>query len=513
MQVATAEEMRHIDKRAIEKYGIPGIVLMEHAAEQVTDRCISYLETRQQAITAVFCGTGNNGGDGFAIARMLLQKGYEVHVIVAGEEAKIKGDARTNLDCIKGMSIPIFTLEEVSRKCFKQYSLAVDAVLGTGMAGEIRGAGREAVRIINSMEAYCISVDIPSGICSDTGRVLGEAVKADETVTFVLPKRGLLLYPGTEYTGRLSIADIGMPKEAVLEEGILYHMLTPEEAAAMLPKRIPRSNKGSFGKVFALAGSETMLGAAYLTCKSAYRTGAGLVYACLPEKSIPIMQGLLPEAVEIPVTEARKSWKQASAIVMGPGLGTGKEAGKLVYDGLKQIAAPMVLDADGLNIVSGHLEWLSDKQGGCIVTPHPGEMGRLTGRPVSEILDHITETACQFANAFNVITVLKDARTVIAHPDGRMYINTTGCAAMAKGGSGDVLSGVIGGLLAQGKEPFDAAVLGVYLHGLAGMLAAEKIGGYGVLAGEIADQIPQAIVKTASVSGAFCRKNLFSAAF
>ncbi len=513
MKVALSEQMRQLDREAMESVGIPGIALMENAAREVSLYCYEYLLAHGLENVLIFAGRGNNGGDGLAAARRLKNKGINVLIYFIGDTAGLSGDALTNFNIVKNMGISVIQdfscLEDTLSWC----DLILDAIFGTGLKGVVKGEAVEVIERINVSGKYVVSCDIPSGIDADTGKVLGCAVKADATVTFALPKVGLLLYPGKEYTGEMKVADISIPSFLYQRIGMKCSMLTKEEAKALLPGRKERSNKGTYGRLFCMAGSKEMTGANYLACKSAYRTGAGVVYSCSVQNVLNVIQTLLPEAVGVSLTEEHgqvrkesfddigEKIKDAAAIVLGPGLGTGENVQDFVREVLTNCKVPMVVDADAINAIAQRKDISEFFSPNVILTPHPGEMSRLTGKSVSQILEEMVETASSYAKENQAIVVLKDARTVIAHPDGRVYINTTGCAAMAKGGSGDVLSGIIGGLLSQGAEPFDAAVLGVYLHGLAGEIAGRKHGAYSTLAGEICDCIRDAFDEVGGVLG------------
>ncbi len=505
MKVANAEEMRRLDKITIDETGIPGIVLMENAARAVYEKCISFLNFEKKKRVLVVCGGGNNGGDGFAAARLLKNINFEVSIFLLADEEKIKGDAKINLEIIKKYKVPFVKDMDKIEECLENTDLIVDAVLGTGFKGEIRERESFVINKINLSNKYVISIDIASGVNSDNGKVSKTSVLADETVTFALPKVGNILYPGAENCGKLSVADISIPYFNIEKSGIKVNTLTFKEASMLLPKRKNRSNKGSYGKVYVFAGSENMTGAGVFCCKAAYKSGCGLVYANFLPECRNILQSLVPEAVFKPITGSdgmfgKESYKSsegienADAVIIGPGIGQGEEVSLFVEEVITKVKSPIVIDADALNVLVNKKEILKNLQK-CqgIITPHPGEMGRLMGISVKEVLDDIINIACDFAKEYNVIVVLKDARTIIADPDGNVFVNTTGNNSMSKGGSGDVLCGVIGGLLAQGLNSFHAAALGVYIHGKAGDLAAKKIGSYGVLASELADFIPFAI--------------------
>ena len=499
MKVANAEKIRRADKITIEGYGIPGVVLMENASQGVARVCLKELEGIKEPSVLVIAGKGNNGGDGYAAARLLKNNGVKCEIVVLGDLKEIKGDAKINLDVAHKIGIPITNdISDIDEK-IKNADIVLDAIFGTGFAGQAREPHATIIEKINKLAKKVVSVDIPSGVNADNGHTDGSCVMADVTVTFALPKLGNLLYPGAENTGRLEVIDISIPEQVIDTLRIDTNYLTEEEAKALLPKRTPRSNKGTYGKLLILAGSEKMPGAAFLAGKSAYRTGVGLVYSGIPYHRRKVFQQLLPEAICIPLDDYEGTVYDESydgiadiiddmtAIAVGPGLGNGKYVKDFVERVLRNAKVPVIIDADGLNAISKNPDVLRKTSRTPVITPHPGEMSRLTGLTVKEILADPLECARKFAINYNAITVLKDARTIIAHPDGRVYINLTGNNAMAKGGSGDVLTGIISALVAEGMDSYSAACLGCYIHGKAGDMAAEDIGHYGVLARDLCE--------------------------
>jgi len=502
MKVSKVSQMQLLDRLTIEETGIEGIVLMESASKAVFDVCKGYLDSVSGKHAVIVCGGGNNGGDGFAVARMLKNSDIQTKIFFLGDKEKLKEDARTNYDRALNMGIEIEN--EYTESFFADTDIIVDAIFGTGFKGEPRQQESSIIKAINESEKYVVSVDIPSGVNGDTGEVSLACIRADETVTFQLPKIGLILYPGSDYCGKITVADISIPEENINKINFKVNMLTKQDAVNLLPKRENRSNKGTLGKVVLLAGSAEMTGAGVFSAKSAYKSGCGLVYANMPKECRQVMNVLVPEAIFKAVdskegkffAESIKSvygLNHAQAVILGPGMGYGEETSKFVADVLREIKSPVVIDADGLNAIAKNTEILKFEKTKIIVTPHIKEMSRLTGLSVAEVLKDMITVAENFAKEHNVVVVLKDARTVIANPNGDIYINTTGNNSMAKAGSGDVLSGVIGALLAQGMSIFESAVLGCWLHGTAGDLAAKEFGHYGVLASELADYISYAI--------------------
>lgn len=501
MKVASGAQMREMDSLTIEETGILGIVLMENASQAVAKVCLKYVNEFKNPKVAVVCGGGNNGGDGFAVARILKCNGVESRIIFIGNEEKLRQDAFVNFEIAKKFDIDIITDLNDVETIFEKQHVIVDGIFGTGFTGEPRNPAAGVIKKINQSGKHIISIDIPSGVNADTGTVAEVCIKADETVTFALPKIGTILYPGAKYCGKLTVADICIPNKNAEKAGVKFNLLTQNEACQWLPVRNAQSNKGTFGKLYVIAASEEMTGAGVLCCKAGYKSGCGLVYACMPKKCCDIMHILVPEAVAKPLKDVDgkvfessiegigEELENAKAIVIGPGIGQSQGVSAFVEQVLLRANGNVLIDADGLNAIAKNKDVLKQMKCIPIITPHPGEMSRLTGIQVKELLNDTIGTALSFAIEYNTIVVLKEARTVIASPTGEVYINTTGNCSMAKGGSGDVLSGIIGGLLAQGMDSYKAAVLGVYIHGYCGDLAAEKLGHYGVLASELAEYV------------------------
>lgn len=508
MKVVTAEEIRRIDRRAIEEYGILGVVLMENAGHNVVLSMIDCYGNLRGKKVSIVAGKGNNGGDGFVVARHLFNRDIRVEVYLLDESDDVKGDAKINLDILKKAGIPLYesaTLKDLE-KPLRDADIIVDAIFGTGISSKVTKPYSDAINAINSAGKPVVSIDIPSGVSSDTGEILGVAVKANLTVTFVLPKRGLLVFPGAEYSGVLKIADIGIPKGIVEEEDIKCHILTSKDIKALLPKRSPNSHKTSFGHLLVIAGSAGKTGAAAMTSLSALRVGAGLVTLSIPASLNDLLEMKTTEVMTLPLPETddltlsvyaenilKEIFPKMTATALGPGLSTHPETVKLVRHLISNIEHPIVIDADGVNALIGHLETLKDAKGPLILTPHPGEMARLLDITSKEIQKDRIGIAQKFALKHKVYLVLKGARTIISDPDGNIFINPTGNPGMATAGTGDVLTGMIGGLIAQGMEPLAAAKTAVYLHGLAGDQAAEEIGEMGMIASDIIERIPKAI--------------------
>ncbi len=508
MKVADSEKIRNIDRRAIEKYGIPGTVLMENAGRSVVLSMIDRYGSLKGKRVSIVAGKGNNGGDGLVIARYLHNFDVKVDVFLPSKSSEIKGDARINLNILKRSGIPLcekFSLKELD-KYLKHSDIIVDAIFGTGLSSEVKKPFSDVINLINSSGKPVVSVDIPSGISGDTGEVLGIAVKADLTVTFVIPKRGILLFPGAEYAGVVKVADIGIPARVIEEEDIRCNLLSREEIRSLLPERRPDSHKGLFGHLLVIAGSVGKTGAAAMTGLSALRVGSGLVTIATPASLNNILEVKLTEVMTIPLPETDaqsialsaenilvKLMPMISAIAIGPGLSVHPETVRLVRRLITKTERPMVIDADALNALAGYLDILKRSKAPLILTPHPGEMARLIGKTSKDVQKDRIRIAQNFAMKHRVYLVLKGARTVFSDPDGNIFINTAGNPGMATAGTGDVLTGIIAGLISQGIDPLSALKSGVHIHGLAGDLALEEFGEMGMVAGDMIAKIPEAI--------------------
>jgi len=509
VKLVTAAEMRELDRRAIKEYGIPGIVLMENAARGVVSRMVHAWGGVSGRRYVVFCGKGNNGGDGLAIARHLHNMGAKVAVMLFAEE--MKGDAGTNLGSARKMGLDMKTVSQNLRKertIVAHADAVVDAIFGTGLASEVGGQYKKVIDMINACARRVVSVDIPSGVDSDKGRIMGAAVRADMTVTFGLPKRGLYLYPGAQMAGDVHVADIGIPRQALESAPVKAALLSHANVSGLLPARKQDSHKGTFGHLFILAGSAGKTGAAVLSAMAALRSGAGLVTLGVPESLNDVFEEKLTEAMTIPLPETDErtlspkgleavleALRGKTALVLGPGISTNSGTARLVSELLPEVEVPMLIDADGLNILSIDDTPLRKAKAPAVLTPHPGEMGRLLGVLAREVQADRPDAACDLAAEYGTPVVLKGARTLIAAPSGDFFINPTGNPGMATAGTGDVLSGVIGSFMAQGLEPWDAALLGVYVHGMAGDLAAGLKGQAGLIAGDIVESIPGSFMK------------------
>ena len=495
----TAAEMKSYDTDTIERIGLSSEVLMERAALSVAEE-LNKSGIRMNKILVV-AGCGNNGGDGIAIGRMLLLQGRKVDIYLAGAREKCTAETEHQLKILENLGFS--TLSKIQDT---EYDMIVDALFGIGLSRDVTGSYKELVEDINERRkrgAFVCAVDIASGICADTGRVFGCAVKADLTVTFAFAKRGQLFYPGKEYTGKLVVKDIGITDKSFVQKKPGAYYYEQEDLLEYLPKRRKDGNKGSFGKVLVVAGSEGMSGACLLCSKTVFRMGAGMVKVIIPECNKYLLQQMLPEAMlytyaeEPEDNQVRNAVNWADVVVIGPGLSMNRDARLLMKYVLKSELKPLVVDADGLNLLAEDdtLRELAIKRGKersypMVFTPHPGELVRLCKTDMEAYKKKRIQLLKLAAETFNGIIAGKDAVTVTVDPkEETVIINNSGTDGMATAGSGDVLAGVIAGLLAKGMEGIQATSLGVYIHGLAGEAAAGEWGRSGMLAGDIADAL------------------------
>ncbi|HEY6874419.1 MAG TPA: NAD(P)H-hydrate dehydratase [Geobacteraceae bacterium] len=509
MKVVSGETMQWMDRRAIEEFGVSGLTLMENAGRGCAEAIIGAYGTGHGERAVIVAGKGNNGGDGYVIARLLRERGWHVATFVLARRDDIVGDARTNLDHLSDSAV-VFCPEqgELDRytSVFRDATVVVDALLGTGLKSEVRDGYADAIHLINAVGKPVVAVDIPSGIDAGTGRVLGCAVRADLTVTFVLPKLGHVLLPGAEHAGSLHVVDIGMPMEIIAAADGCEFL----DAAAIRPllrKRGRSAHKGDFGHVLIVAGSTGKTGAAAMAANSAVRCGAGLVTLAVPASLNAILEVKTTEAMTLPLPDrgegylsghARAALAEAlagkDAVALGPGISRQPETAQYVRELVEEADLPLVVDADGLNALSEELSVVLRKKSTAVVfTPHPGEMARLAGSTTAQVEADRIGTAREFAGRYGVYLVLKGAQTVIAAPDGRIAINGSGNPGMASGGMGDVLTGVLVALLGQGYDPFSACELGVFLHGFAGDLVAAGKGEIGMSATDVQEHLPHGI--------------------
>ena len=503
MLVCTAEQMREIDRTAIEDYGVPGVVLMEAAGRGVVEVLAQQRELDGLRVV-ILCGSGNNGGDGYVIARHLLGRGSRVTVLMVADRAKIRGDALVNLQILDKMNAdiqPLRTAEELdhAKSTMAHAGVVVDALLGTGLNSDVRGQYRRVIERANRCSCLKLAVDIPSGLHADNGRVLGIAFAADHTVTFAYPKVGLVTHPGVEQTGTLHVVDIGIPAGVEPTKEFAAELLQEQKVGGFLQHRPSWGHKGTYGHLLIIAGSPGKSGAAILCGEAALRAGVGLVTIASPPETMRAMESktvetmlapLMPEGKDLLDTSAVFSHVQGllrgkTAVALGPGIPRGPGMRTFISWLIRESAIPLVVDADGLNELALDLSALQEATVPVLLTPHPGEMARLTGMPVAEIQAERLATARDFARKHGVYLALKGFRTVIAAPDEDCYINPTGNSGMGSGGTGDVLTGIVGSFLAQLHSPLEALSLGVFTHGMAGDRAAQKHGQHGLLASDL----------------------------
>jgi hydroxyethylthiazole kinase-like uncharacterized protein yjeF len=492
VKILTPEQLREVDRLSTEKYGIPSLILMENAGMRVAEVLEDQFENLDQLTIAVFCGKGNNGGDGFVVARQLIQKGCFPFVFLFAAEEEVKGDAKTNLSILKALGCPptvVVTEHDWNEEKLEllDADLVIDALLGTGVRKPVEGLYRTVIESIEEdfPRAAVVAVDVPS-----------PGVQADITVTFSALKPSLVLYPGCEDAGDVILADIGNPSELLENENHTLHLIEPHE----MPARVPDSNKGTYGKVLVIGGSRGKSGAAAMAGQAALRAGAGLVTVATPESVLPIVAISMPELMTAALAETSEGsianqsvtalLRDKTVVAIGPGLGTAGETSAFVRRIGSECRAQMVIDADGLNALVG----FEGDLGGAVLTPHPGEMARLIGKSVESVTSNRIEVATDFAKKRNAYVVLKGYRTTVAAPNGSVYINPTGNPGMATGGTGDILTGMIAGILAQEHlgSFIERLCLAVYLHGLAGDFAAEEVGEEALVATDLLRFLPKA---------------------
>lgn len=508
MRTVTAEEMARMDHAAIEVVGIPGVVLMENAGRGATEIMWRYFPDLAGRRVAVLAGGGNNGGDGFVIARHLWQQRVEVTVYRLKKGKSYKGDAKINLEIIEKLGVPSEEYTDSKsaaalKEKLAEADLIVDAVLGTGLNSPVRGFYRQVIDMVNQLERPVLAVDLPSGLSATSGVPLGTCVKATVTATFGLPKVGQLVTPGCIYVGHLEVVDIGLPRSVTETEEAPRIWLEASDIAPMVRPRSLSSHKGSFGHVLVVGGSVGKTGAGAMAGLGAARSGAGLVTLAVPislhglmeVKLTEVMTEPLPETAEQTIgTEALPRLKTLlegkQALALGPGLAVNEEAVQVVVELVQNCPCPIVLDADGINALIDHLDVLTKARAPVILTPHPGEMGRILKRSAEEVQNERLSLVQSFTEKYGVTLVLKGARTLIGSPEGRLAINSTGNPGLASGGTGDILTGLIAGFLAQGLAPFDSACAGVYCHGKAADRLAMRWGDRGMLATDLLHEIP-----------------------
>jgi NAD(P)H-hydrate epimerase len=512
-KLVTGREMAEIDRRTIAEEGISGAELMERAGAEVVGAIAARWDGIMGLNAVILCGKGNNGGDGFVIARLLREGGGRARVFLAAERMAVRGAAEHHLQRLEAVGGEVEDLMgDLAQldEALAGADLVVDALLGTGLRGAPRPETARVIDRVVQCRQPVVAVDLPSGVESETGRVAGACIRAALTVTFGLTKVGQIFYPGRSFCGTLHLADIGFPEHVVRNAPSTALLLSAEGVGPLLPRREGDAHKGSCGSVAVIAGSVGMTGAAALAADAALRVGAGRTSLGVPESLNDILEIKLTEVMTRPLPEVRKRrclslralgealdlLAGADALAVGPGLGRYRETAELVRRLVRQTTAPLVLDADGLNAFAGTADLLKERSGPLILTPHVGEFARLSGLDKRLISDEPMAVARDFAGEYGLTLVLKGAPSVVAMADGRVAVNSTGNAGMATAGSGDVLTGIIAGLLAQGVEVAGAACLGTYIHGRAGDRARDGWGEWGMRAGDIAVEVPRALVET-----------------
>jgi ADP-dependent NAD(P)H-hydrate dehydratase / NAD(P)H-hydrate epimerase len=509
MKVVTGRQMAGIDRTTIEELGMPGTVLMENAARSFCRTFVEFIGGEKPHIL-ILCGSGNNGGDGFCAARILSGWGFSVRIVHVGKESSLKADAKLNYELAGKYGVEIVTIDSEDKLHLLKNELEkcdwiIDALFGTGLEDPTRGTPEKALEIASTAGKKCAAVDIPSGINSDTGEKLGSVIKADLTVTFGLPKWGHFLLPGAEYRGKLVTTDIGFPSLLMESDEFPGEITTVEMVRNLLPLKSFSSHKSSNGRLSVLGGSRNLLGAAIMTGQSAMRAGTGYVTLHVPYSMEPFVKSAAIELVTMDLPDdgegfftenaAEKFFHQlenATALAIGPGIGKRESTGKLVMDVLRKNKLPVVIDADALNILAGENSIEFDRDIPWVLTPHPAEAARLLQVGTGEVLRDTLGSAKKIAVKYQAVVVLKGPHTLTVNPDGRVYVNTTGNPVLAVMGTGDLLTGIIGSMLARGIEPFKAAAAGVFIHGLTGDLAAHSISREGLIPPDLVEFIPLA---------------------
>jgi NAD(P)H-hydrate epimerase len=508
MRLVGSREMKEMDRLAIEEIGIPGAVLMENAARGAARVFMEHFDPPERSPVGIICGKGNNGGDGYVMARYLQGAGMRVLVVVLSETERISGDALQNLNIIRRTGVEVLAAPGPGEwaSCLDRLrgcDYLVDGILGTGLQSEVGGYYGQVIRDVNASGRPVTAIDIPSGLSADTGQVMGVAVKASLTVTFGFPKVGHFVFPGPEYVGRIARIDIGIPPSVADLVPGRFHMTEPGDFVPLLGPERSDIHKGTRGHLFILAGSPGKTGAATLTALGALRAGAGLVTVGTPASLNPILENKLTEAMTLPLPETaegtlsleaegtiRAFLEGKTALAMGPGLSTHPETVALARRIVETCPVPVVVDADGLNALATDPDVLTRANGKVVLTPHPGEMARLAGVRNADVQSDRVGVASSFAQKYGCLLVLKGAGTLIAGPAGLVRLNPTGNPALASGGTGDVLTGVIAAFLARGWPIETAAAAGVYLHGLAADRLSEEMGQTGVLATDLPPLLP-----------------------
>ena len=502
-----AEEMRHLDKAATESGKIPSIILMENAALACVDELKKDFDLLKSNV-AVFCGKGNNGGDGLAIARHLYNMGVSVDVyLVNGND--FSGDAKINYDIVTAMNIHVESITDTDgfEYIIRSYNIVIDAILGTGISGAVRGVAFDVIRLINNNASYVMSVDIPSGIDSDSGEICGICINAHKTVTFAAYKIGMFMYPAADCVGEVVVAPISIPQWVIDNEQLQVNVTDEEFVRSVIPERANNSQKGDYGKLLIIAGSVGMTGAAYLASEAALKSGAGLITLACPKSVNSILEAKTTEVMTLPLDDSdghitgfafddiKGKLDSFDAILIGPGIGRSDDTISFVKDILKNSNVPVIVDADSLFAVALDKDILRNCTCDLIFTPHAMEMSRLTGLDISYIEQNRLQVAKEFSEEIGAVLLLKGHHSIVTAPSLVQYINNTGNSGMASGGMGDVLAGIVSALVARGIDGAKATVVAAYIHGLAGDIAKIRYGAESLSAKDVLN----------CLSDAFCR--------
>lgn len=496
MKVACSDEMRKIDRYCIENIKLPGIILMETAAIRVMEN----IDSSKYNTFVVICGKGNNGGDGFAVARHLYLKGKKISVYLVGSENGITGDAEINFSVLRNMGIKIESINNVEdinelRENIQNSDITIDALLGTGLMRNVEGIYDTVITVMNENSSYIISIDVPSGLDSDTGKVRGNCVRANKTISLQMYKKGFLNYGSDKYTGEIVVEDIGIPQAVINKFHSKEYITDKSMIKENLHARDKYCHKGDYGRVLIIAGSKGYTGAAYISTEGAVKSGAGLVTLCCPQDIAEILNSKLIEAMTITCEDRDrldKQIKNSDAIAIGPGMGNSQSTLELLEIILDTADCPMVIDADAINVLHGNIKLLKNRKQSIIITPHLGEMSRITGLSIDYIRENRIEVAKKFSEENGIVVLLKGYNTIIT--DGSMVIvNPTGNSSMASGGMGDCLTGIITSFMGQGYDPMQAAAMAAYIHGYCGEVLSEEM--FCVSASNILEKIPFAIKK------------------
>jgi ADP-dependent NAD(P)H-hydrate dehydratase / NAD(P)H-hydrate epimerase len=496
MKILTAAQMRNIDRRATERFGIPSIVLMENAASAVVDALFEHYPRIERA--AIFCGIGANGGDGLAVARHLENRGVVPVLLLCGDRAKYAGDARTNLTICERLGIPMYDVvdaEHVDDALVHaaDADVVIDAIFGTGLNRAPEGLYAEVIRAIAELRLPVIAVDLPSGANASSPVPFEPCLQAEVTVTFAAPKLCHVFEPAASLCGEVIVADISIPEKAVEDEGVTLALTTPRDLQPLVAPRLAATHKGTYGHLAVIAGSPGRSGAAVMCARGAIRTGVGLVSVITDAETAALVHAGVIEAMTDSGDDVAQFIANKDAVLIGPGLADNDAGYARVRELVAALDLPSIIDASALNAFASRANELNPHKRPRVITPHPGELARLLGTTAKAVNDDRIAAALEAARVTQCVVVLKGHQTLVADPDGQVRVNPTGNPGMATGGMGDVLSGVIGALLARGVEPFEAATCGVYLHGLAGDILKDEIGDTGLAATDVAERIPLAI--------------------